>query len=513
MEFPWGSSSEGSDSFFAYYVKQQLSERKNLASEIELLEQARVVYRSYTVADNGDGELNFYELKRLCDNLGLPLENDEEEAMAKKDKDESGTIDVDELMSWWLLRVGSLPNPAKQQEAIARNTFRKLDKDHGGTLDVSELATLFEQLGANFSEREMLSVMQQLDSSGDETVDETEFIEWWTDRSINNRRGGGLLAMKLRQLASKAQQLFSTDVFTAAWQGDLELIKLFIEAEPRNSFAQDTTEFGDGWTPLHYAAYRGHVEIVSLLLESSSTKASFANKQNDKGFTALFYASQMMHPEICKLLLDAGADPAISGTSDEFAVPVSLCPADLTADFPYLNDILRSHTKCNSPEVVPADKVEATLSENGTLTIDFVVKTAGSFMKSISSLPIRKWHIELECINSSIQPHGLIINQLFHDEKQSSMSVSSPVDKKWLRSALRDHDVQFGMRICAVNSLRDEGPMTDLITVAFSARRLKQASIVDVGVVVEAEEDEEDVQDVPAEADTDETSHNEEKSE
>jgi Ca2+-binding EF-hand superfamily protein len=183
------------------------------------------------VADNGDGELNFKELKRMCEDLGLPLEDSEEEELGKKDKDGSGTLDLDEVMCWWLQRVGCLPNPAKQQEALARNTFRKFDNDGSGSLDVGEMKKLFVALGAKFSDKEMEEVMQQLDSSGDGMIDEEEFIEWWTNRALNNRRGGGLLALKLRKLATKAQQLFSTDIFTAAWQGDLELLKLFISTE------------------------------------------------------------------------------------------------------------------------------------------------------------------------------------------------------------------------------------------------------------------------------------------
>ena len=144
------------------------------------------------------------------------------------------------------MRVGCLPNPAKQQEALARNTFKKFDTDGSGELDMNELRELFVALGATFSKKEMEEVMQQLDMSGDGLVDEDEFVEWWTNRSLNNRRGGGLLALKLRKLASKAQQLFSTDIFTAAWQGDLELVKLFIQSRgvPRRKMHQSLAMVG-----------------------------------------------------------------------------------------------------------------------------------------------------------------------------------------------------------------------------------------------------------------------------
>jgi hypothetical protein len=45
--------------------------------------------------------------------------------------------------------------------------------------------------------------------------------------------GGGLIAIKLRKLARKAGQLFFTDIFTAVWNNDINLVKLFIESDTR----------------------------------------------------------------------------------------------------------------------------------------------------------------------------------------------------------------------------------------------------------------------------------------
>jgi hypothetical protein len=45
--------------------------------------------------------------------------------------------------------------------------------------------------------------------------------------------GGGLIAIKLRKLARKAAQLFFTDIFTAVWNNDINLVKLFVESDSR----------------------------------------------------------------------------------------------------------------------------------------------------------------------------------------------------------------------------------------------------------------------------------------
>jgi preprotein translocase subunit Sec63 len=65
----------------------------------------------------------------------------------KIDADDSGQISVEEWITWWLRRVSCLPNPLKQQEAIAKNTFRKFDTDDSGSLNSYELHALIESLG------------------------------------------------------------------------------------------------------------------------------------------------------------------------------------------------------------------------------------------------------------------------------------------------------------------------------------------------------------------------------
>ena len=65
----------------------------------------------------------------------------------KIDADDSGQISVEEWIIWWLRRVSCLPNPLKQQEAIAKNTFQKFDSDNSGSLDASELHALISSLG------------------------------------------------------------------------------------------------------------------------------------------------------------------------------------------------------------------------------------------------------------------------------------------------------------------------------------------------------------------------------
>jgi serine/threonine protein kinase len=86
----------------------------------------------------------------------------------------------------------------------------------------------------------------------------------------------------------------------AAENGDLIKVRIALE-----NGANPNTKYDDGWTPLHIAAYRGHVEIVKLLLE----RGADPNAKIDDGSTPLHIAAYRGHVEIVKLLLERRADP------------------------------------------------------------------------------------------------------------------------------------------------------------------------------------------------------------
>ena len=58
-----------------------------------------------------------------------------------------------------------------------------------------------------------------------------------------------------------------------------------------------------GWTPLQYAAYRGHLDAAVLLLDAGAR----VDDRNGGGSTALHWAAYSGHIDICKLLLSRGA--------------------------------------------------------------------------------------------------------------------------------------------------------------------------------------------------------------
>jgi ankyrin repeat protein len=59
---------------------------------------------------------------------------------------------------------------------------------------------------------------------------------------------------------------FGGDIHDAAKSGDLEKVKAQLRGNPDSVFSKDAY----GWTPLHYAAFKGHKEVAALLLDNKA---------------------------------------------------------------------------------------------------------------------------------------------------------------------------------------------------------------------------------------------------
>ena len=131
-----------------------------------------------------------------------------------------------------------------------------------------------------------------------------------------------------------------TTIYKAAWYNDLETVDLLLDFEldvnmPNDEKMNKYSSVGEkalhgvlgglskdhalmnawGKTALHAAAYRGHADMVSLLLEEG---ADLEMKGKD-GETALYLAAEQKHERTVQILLKAGAkletekhDPVLS---------------------------------------------------------------------------------------------------------------------------------------------------------------------------------------------------------
>ncbi|PSR90022.1 Ankyrin repeat-containing protein [Actinidia chinensis var. chinensis] len=94
----------------------------------------------------------------------------------------------------------------------------------------------------------------------------------------------------------------------AAKQGDLEVVKVLMEAHPELSMTVDMTNT----TALHTAATQGHIEVVNFFLESESSLATIARSN---GKTALHSAARNGHVQVVKALLSK--HPEIARRNDK----------------------------------------------------------------------------------------------------------------------------------------------------------------------------------------------------
>ena len=88
-----------------------------------------------------------------------------------------------------------------------------------------------------------------------------------------------------------------TPLMMAAFDNQIGLARLLIE---KGADVNKT-----GWTPLHYAATKGHVEMMKLLLDMHAYIAA----ESPNGTTPLMMAAHYGTALATKLLLDEGADP------------------------------------------------------------------------------------------------------------------------------------------------------------------------------------------------------------
>jgi len=94
----------------------------------------------------------------------------------------------------------------------------------------------------------------------------------------------------------------------AALKGELGLCQVLIK---KGADVNKT-----GWTPLHYAATGGHLEVLKLLLGEHA----YIDAASPNGTTPLMMAAHYGTPSAVKLLLEEGADPLLKNDQDLNAI-------------------------------------------------------------------------------------------------------------------------------------------------------------------------------------------------
>ncbi|EPY40064.1 26S proteasome non-ATPase regulatory subunit 10 [Angomonas deanei] len=87
-----------------------------------------------------------------------------------------------------------------------------------------------------------------------------------------------------------------------AFMGNTDLCRSIIHVAPQTPPDMDAAD-SDGWTPLHYAADKGHTETVRLLLEEGAS----VNSKDAMRRTPLHLAALGGHVGVIQVLLEEGA--------------------------------------------------------------------------------------------------------------------------------------------------------------------------------------------------------------
>ncbi|GBG24260.1 Calmodulin [Hondaea fermentalgiana] len=236
----------------------------------------------------------------------------------------------------------------------ATEAFRCYDVDGSGSISVEELGALCDDLGMPQDPVELEIVMRRLDRDSSGAIELGEFINWWSG-SIDE-----LVGDKLCSIAAAGRRALQVDVFKACWLGRLDLVRARIAEDPDVVRLADTSEFGAGYTALHYAAYAGHLAVVEALL--SEYRAPL-DTRNEAGCTALFLASQQGHCAVVKYLLQRGA--RVNETE-----PIHGYSALDVARTDKVRDILLQGCEREPPAVV-SDPPRVQCSKFGTLEVSW----------------------------------------------------------------------------------------------------------------------------------------------
>ena len=117
---------------------------------------------------------------------------------------------------------------------------------------------------------------------------------------------------------------------TAAKEGDVGMIKDLLDASRADRAALANTKvhmrnYADPEPVLHWAASRGHVVLVRLLIDVGA----IVDARSKYGGTALMLAAAMGHAEVVAALIDARANVDVPGNNGTTALMVAVARGDV----------------------------------------------------------------------------------------------------------------------------------------------------------------------------------------
>lgn len=148
----------------------------------------------------------------------------------------------------------------------------------------------------------------------DDAVTVNTLLQRGFDVNTTNAQGEHALVLALREPSLKVLDVLihwpkvNIEVRTANDESPLMLAAIKgLTSVCEELIAKDADVNKPGWTPLHYAATHGHLDVIRLLLKHHA----YIDAQSPNGTTALMMAAHYGTPQAVQLLLEAGADATL----------------------------------------------------------------------------------------------------------------------------------------------------------------------------------------------------------
>ena len=113
------------------------------------------------------------------------------------------------------------------------------------------------------------------------------------------------------QNTSEDQENLNKQLIEASKDNQVTLVQQLLEQK-----ADPNTKNNSNWTPLMFAANKGHSEVVNLLLD----KGADPNARDNQGWTVVIWAASKGHTKIVNQLIEKGGDPTLKNNSGETAL-------------------------------------------------------------------------------------------------------------------------------------------------------------------------------------------------
>eukprot|EP00927_Polykrikos_kofoidii_P068672 TRINITY_DN63_c0_g2_i1.p1 TRINITY_DN63_c0_g2~~TRINITY_DN63_c0_g2_i1.p1 ORF type:complete len:346 (-),score=59.09 TRINITY_DN63_c0_g2_i1:88-1125(-) len=288
--------------------------------------------------------------RRACPNKlqGTSLAQEIEEAL-KRESDQNDLLDVEEMTeefeaaTSWVGSKASAGLPTETKLSLYGCYKQAMVGDHPPQKPWGMEAGMKWQAWSEHAGESKATAMKRYIDVLDQSAP-----GWREGKALpgGNSKGGvemstGPSVSTMGMIGSTAEQ---TDVDTTpigklceyVTDGDLEAVTEVLRKSPGLAFESDK----DGMTPLHWAADRGEVDIVALLLSSDVAASSCetvarVGARDQSGETPLHYAVMTENLEVARMLLNARADPNVANDDGE-------TPLDLADDTEGWSDVWRS---------------------------------------------------------------------------------------------------------------------------------------------------------------------------